>query len=186
MTQATPSPLTEGETEAWRRQRICSGPHRVRDGMRVEAASWLEARGLLLHPSLSQTSQDTGAPSIRSNEQLSDVIMPLLSRRAREKGHPWPSCVCREGWLEQEQGPGPCGQESPLRTRTASVPQTRKGGGGPRGKRPEWGARGSLGGSAPPALHRPAELLGTCSQESALESEEWVSPNPLTAPSLGP
>lgn len=112
-TQATPSPLTEGEMEAWRRQRICSRPRRVRDGMRVEAVSWLEARGLLLHPSLSQTCQDTGAPSIRSNEQLSDVIMPLLSRRAREKGHPLPPCICRVGWLEQEQGPAPCGQESP-------------------------------------------------------------------------
>lgn len=133
MTQATPSPLTEGETEAWRRQRICSEPHRVRDGMRVEAASWLEAQGLLLHPSLSQTSQDTGAPSIRSNEQLSDVIMPLLSRRARAKGDPLPPCLCGVGWLEQEQGQGPVARRAPpsswpLETRTAFSPRQGRGG----------------------------------------------------------
>lgn len=60
------------------------------------------------------TSRDIGAPSIRSNEQLSDLIMPLLSRKAGRRVTLLPPCIHQEGWLEQEQGQGPRGQESSL------------------------------------------------------------------------
>lgn len=108
-------------------------------------------------------------------------IMPLLSRRAREKGDPRPPGSAEGiGWSRSR------GRVLAPWHKDCLLPQTRKDGEGPSGKRPVWGARGSLGGSAPPALDLPAELLRTCAHESVLESKEWVSPNPLITPSLRP
>lgn len=83
----------------------------------------------------------------------------------------------------------------PLRTRTASVPQTRKGGGGPRGKRPEWGARAHLVAVPAPLpstyllscwelapLSLPLNPKSGCPQTHSL-LRAWVPERP---PSLGP